>query len=117
MDGRVRDVDSCASIRAKTKFQVWSKGVSAVGPSLELKPWAVDVPLDFDQFRVQPGDIICADEEERCVCIIPKDYLSRVVALLPTLKAASDNVLEEVRRGSSLPEAVTRHPDFYSNYK
>lgn len=117
VDGRLRDISSCASIRAETGFQLWSKGVSAAGPSLQLKPWAVDVPLEFGQISVKAGDVACVDEEERSVCIIPRDLLTSVMAILPTLKEASLGVLGDVRKRSSLPAAVARHPDFYSNYK
>lgn len=68
------------------------------------------MPLDFGQIRVQPGDIVCADEEERRCCAIPKGLLTSVLAFLPTLKEASLNVLEELSRGSSLAAAISRHP-------
>ena len=66
---------------------------------------------------VKPGDIRCADEEDGAIVVIPQQRLRAVVDLLPILKSASDGVLEDVRNGLSLPEAVQRHPDFYSNYK
>lgn len=117
VDGRLRDISSCASIRAETGFHLWSKGISAAGPSLQLKPWAVDVPLEFGPTIVKAGDIACVDEEERSVCVIPRDLVTSVLALLPTLKEASLGVLEDVRKGASLVTAIARHPDFYSNYK
>ncbi|KAH8690553.1 ribonuclease E inhibitor RraA/Dimethylmenaquinone methyltransferase [Talaromyces proteolyticus] len=116
-DGRIRDVKSCTKIRRNTTFQVWSKGVSAAGPSLEAKPWAIDVPLKIGETWIKPGDFICADEEDQVIVVIPREHLRAVYELLPTLKRASDRVLEDVERGLSLPEAFERNPDFYSNYK
>ncbi|KEF60386.1 uncharacterized protein A1O9_01946 [Exophiala aquamarina CBS 119918] len=116
VDGRIRDAESCASCCEDGKFQVWSNGFSAAAPSLNVVPWAVDVPLQFGPLSVRPGDILCADEGDRAVVVIPRDLLQNVLDLLPKLKDASDNVLEDVRNGLTLPDAVKRHPNFYSNY-
>lgn len=40
VDGRSRDAVGCAKLE---EFQVWSKGLTSVGTSLQAKPWAVDV--------------------------------------------------------------------------
>jgi len=116
VDGRIRDVESCAACCEDGKFQVWSHGFSAAAPSLNTVPWAVDVPLQFGSSSVKPGDILCADEGDRAVIVIPRELLHKVLELLPKLKEASDNVLEDVRNGLTLPNAIKRHPNFYSNY-
>jgi regulator of RNase E activity RraA len=116
VDGRVRDVESCAACCEDGNFQVWSKGFSAAAPSLEVVPWAIDVPLQYGTLFVRPGDILCADDGDRAVVVIPQELLHQMLDLLPTLKEASDNVLEDVRNGMTLPNAVKRHPKFYSNY-
>lgn len=114
--GRVRDVQSCVAIAEKNDFPMWSKGVSAASPTLHLKPWSVDVPVQIEELYVEPGDILCADEGDQAVVIIPQRLLAQVLEALPILKLASDQVLEDVRGGMTLPMAVKRHPDFYSNY-
>lgn len=116
VDGRIRDAGSCAACCEDGNFQVWSKGFSAAAPSLEVVPWAVDVPLQFGTLFVRPGDILCADEGDRAVVVIPQELLHQVLDLLPVLKEASDNVLEDVKNGMTLPDAVKGHPKFYSNY-
>lgn len=117
-DGRVRDVRSCVDVcNSAPNFQVWAKGVSAAGPSLEAKPWAVQVPLQIGDIWVTPGDILCADEEDQVIVVIPQERLHAVFELLPVLKEASDRVIEDVRQGLSIPEAVAKSPNFYSNYK
>lgn len=77
----------------------------------------VDVPLQLGQVCVNPGDIICADEGEMAIVVIPRDRLRQTFELLPTLKKASDGVLADIEDGLPLFEATKRHPDFYSNYK
>ncbi|KAK6382285.1 hypothetical protein LTS17_004172 [Exophiala oligosperma] len=116
-DGRIRDLKSCREVCEEGSFQAWSTGVSAAPPSLEAKPWAYDISLKVGDVTVNPGDILCADEEDGAVVVIPKAQLQAVYKLLPVLKRASDGVLADVQKGFSLPEAVQRHPDFYSNYK
>lgn len=116
-DGRLRDMGSCATISRQSGFQIWFKGVSAAGPSLEAKPWAVNVPLQVGGVWVSPGDILCADQEDKVVVVIPRDRLDEVYEMLSMLKRASDGVMTDVKNGLSLPEAVQRHPNFYSNYK
>lgn len=114
VNGRIRDVESCSTSCRDGSFQLWSKGCSAASPTMEVLPWAVDVALQFGPLTARPGDILCADESDRAVVLIPKDILEQVCQLLAVQKAASDAVLEEVKRGATLTDAVSRHPDFYS---
>ena len=115
-DGRIRDVQSCREISRNTNFTIWSKGLSAAGPSMEAKPWAVNVSIHVAGVWAHPGDVICIDEEDEVAVVIPQQQLRPLFELLPVLKAASNGVLELVRSGKSLPEAVKQNPDFYSNY-
>ena len=114
--GRIRDVAACAAICKDGSFQLWSQGFSAAAPSLETKPWMVDVPLRLPEVSVEPGDIICVDEGEMAIVVIPRKQLKQVFALLPILKRASDAVQADVESGIPLLEATKRHPDFYSNH-
>ncbi|KAK5108044.1 hypothetical protein LTR62_008818 [Meristemomyces frigidus] len=115
IDGRARDVVSCGELCNEGGFQVWSKALSSVGTGMEAKPWAVDVPLTIGGLTVKPGDIVCADEGEGVVCVIPRDKLQQVVELLPVLKRADDGVLADVRKGVDFATALRNHPEHYSN--
>jgi len=115
IDGRARDVVSCGELCKDGAFQVWSKALSSVGTSMEAKPWAVDVPLTIGGLRVEPGDILCADEGEGVVCVIPKARLREVTELLPTLKEADDGVLRDVQNGVDFATAIKNHPKHYTN--
>ncbi len=115
--GRIRDVSSCAAVCHDGHFQMWSQGFSAAAPSLEVKPWMVDVPVQVGQIRVNTGDIICVDESEMAIVVIPREHLKQIIMLLPVLKQASDSVLADVEDGLPLHEATKGNPDFYSNHK
>ncbi|TKA81092.1 hypothetical protein B0A55_02529 [Friedmanniomyces simplex] len=116
IDGRARDVVACWELCKDGGFQVHSRGLSSVGTSLEAKPWAVDVPLTIGGLRVDPGDILCADEGEGVICVIPRAKLEEVAALLPTLKEADDGVLKDVQNGVDFPTALANHPKHYTNH-
>lgn len=116
IDGRARDVVSCGELCKDGAFQVWSRGLSSVGTSLQAKPWAVDVPLRIGSVRVHPGDILCADEGEGVSCVIPREMLDWVVMMLPTLKQADDGVLDDVQKGLDLKTAFAGHPGHYTNH-
>ncbi|KAK6436082.1 hypothetical protein LTR95_007734 [Oleoguttula sp. CCFEE 5521] len=115
--GRSRDIAACQELCSDGKFQVWSKGTSTVGTSMEAKPWASDVPLHVGGLLVNAGDIMVADEAERGITIIPTDKLEDVMKLLPGLKEADDNVLKDVNAGVDLNEAFKRHRGHYVNAK
>jgi regulator of RNase E activity RraA len=96
---------------------MWSRGFSAAAPSLEIQPWMFNVPLQVGDICVYPEDIVCVDEGERSIVVIPKEKLQEVMAKLPILKTASDAVLADIENGSPLLDSTRRHPDFYSNSK
>lgn len=115
IDGRARDIVSCANLCKDGKFQVWSRALSSVGTSLEAKPWAVNVPLTIGGVEVKPGDILCADEGEQVMTVIPREKLKDVMALLPNFKAADDAILRDVQQGDDLAKSFKAHPDHYTN--
>ena len=115
--GRTRDVAACSALCRNGDFQMWSQGFSAAAPSLDTKPWMIDVTLSLGGVCVKPKDIICVDEGEMAIVVIPREQLKEAFALLPVLKEASDAVLFDVENGMPLIEATSRHSNFYSNHK
>lgn len=114
INGRVRDLATCSEMCEDGSFHMWAKGVSAASPTLEIIPWAVGTTLRFGTLEVKPGDILCADEGDQAVVIIPQERLDRVLELLKVQKVASEGVIQKVKNGARLPDAVRQHPDFYS---
>jgi regulator of RNase E activity RraA len=117
VEGRIRDVDAISEICELSDFQAWAGGISAAPPSQEAVPWAVNAPLTIGKVVVQEGDMMVMDEPERSVVVIPQDKLKEVADLMPILKEASDRVIELVKGGSTLVDAIAKNPNFYSNYK
>lgn len=113
-DGRMRDIVPCDEICSDGKFTLWSKALSTVGTSMEAKAWAVDVPVSVGPVQVNPGDILFADEGERGAVVIPKEKLKEVVNLLEVQKKEDDGLLEDVKKGMSMIDAIKLHPKHYS---
>jgi len=51
------------------------------------------------------------------VSVIPRDLLQQFLEADARPEQASDNVIADVKAGRSLPDAIKRSPEFYSNYK
>lgn len=63
---------------------------------------------------VNTGDILCADEAERVIAVIPRNLLQRALEILPGLKKADDEVLTDVERGIDLKTSFAGHPEHYT---
>ncbi len=114
VDGRTRDIVGIGEVCKDGSFQAWTKGLSSVGTSAEVKPWSVDELLSIGNVDVEPGDILCADEAEMVCCVIPKAKLDDVLALLPVQKEADDGLLRDVQDGMDFKTAILRHPNHYT---
>ncbi|KAF2093261.1 RraA-like protein [Rhizodiscina lignyota] len=112
-NGRGRDFVSSDKV-CDENFTMWCKGLSTVGTSMEAKPWAVDVPVKIGKVEVNPGDIMVADEGERGIAVIPRDKLKKIVEMLAVQKKADDGLLNDVRNGQSMADAIKNWPEHYS---
>ncbi|TAQ87407.1 hypothetical protein B7494_g4266 [Chlorociboria aeruginascens] len=104
VDGRVRDVVELES----TGLPIWALATSTVGAGASSKPHAVEIPLEFEDTTINPGDLVFSDPSNGVV-IIPQAKTSDVIALLPELAEADDRVREDVLRGMTVQEAFKRH--------
>ncbi|KAF2770559.1 DlpA domain-containing protein [Teratosphaeria nubilosa] len=118
-DGRVRDISAMRELShpernlcGEQAFTVWSRGTSTVGTGLEAQAWAVDVPVRIgggEGVLVHPGDIVCADEAENGVAVIPRERFEEVVAMLAALKEVDERCVADVQAGVDVGEAFRRH--------
>jgi len=74
MDAGVRDT---AEMRAMG-FPVWSQYVSCEG-TVKASPGSVNVPVVLGRQLVEPGDVVCADDDG--VVVVPRVEAASAVAL------------------------------------
>lgn len=86
MDAGVRDVRTLREMG----FPVWARHVSPLG-TVKAKPGSVNVPVTIGDIRINPGDVVCADDDG--VVIVPR------TEALDTLESARARIdREEVKR-------------------
>jgi regulator of RNase E activity RraA len=113
-DGRVRDIIAMRDLSSSDNFgsqafTAWSRGTSTVGTGLEAKAWAADVPLRIGGLEVKAGDLLCADEGERGLVVIPQEKVEELMSILPGLKEADERCVADVQAGVEVSETFRRH--------
>ncbi len=98
VDGAVRDIDRSRALG----YPVWSSGVSPITGKWRIETVAVNRPVSIAGVRVEPGDLVVADE---CgVCFVPCARAAEVLALARQIEASEKVRLEKLAAGISLAE-------------
>lgn len=90
-DAGIRDI---ADVRA-LGFPVWSRHVSCHG-TLKAAPGSVNVPIPIGDAIVNPGDVVCADDDG--VVVVPRHEA----------RWAADQVTRRIEHEAILREAIER---------
>jgi regulator of RNase E activity RraA len=102
IDGTVRDIPQLR----KLQFPVFSRGISP-GTSVNHYRFAgTNVPVECAGVKVNPGDIVTADEDG--VCVIPKDKAAAVLKKAQELDDTEHRMYPFVEKFKSVKEAVRR---------
>ena len=68
------------------------------------------MPIVFGHVRVDPGDVICADDS--CVVVVPQSRALDVLGIAEAIEAKEQLILVDIRGGIDLAEARRRHGYF-----
>jgi regulator of RNase E activity RraA len=98
----VRDIDEMVAHR----FPVFARHTVATTGRTRLKVNAVNVPIEIDGVRVNPGDVIVADSTG--IVVVPRTEAAQVVELAEGYARDDAAAEKEIGDGLSFSEAMAK---------
>ena len=102
VDGSVRDTPQLARIQ----FPVFSRGVAPSTTINHFRFAGANIPVTCAGARVNPGDIIVADEDG--VAVVPKAHAAEVLKKAEELDNTEHTMLPFIEKFKSIKEAVAK---------
>jgi regulator of RNase E activity RraA len=96
--GGVRDVGHSRSVG----YPVWSTELTAVTGKWRLQTIEINGPVQIGGVRVEPGDLVVADETS--VCFIPRERMTDVLTLAQQKAEAEDVRCKAIDDGIPVPD-------------
>lgn len=93
IDGAIRDVAAISS----DVFPVYARGVTHRGPYKD-GPGEINVPVSIGGMIVNPGDIICGDEDG--LAVVPLEEAEDVLRLVKAQQEREENILQAIEEGT-----------------
>lgn len=106
IDGVNRDVDESRA----SGYPIWSRASHMRTGKDRVMLEAVNVPVCLSRVRVEPGDVIAADDSG--VLVVPLSRVEDVLRVAEEIEAKEQRILGEIRAGMDLAEARRRHGYF-----
>jgi regulator of RNase E activity RraA len=103
IDGVNRDVGESRDYG----YPIWSRAAHSRTGKDRVALEATNVPIVLGTVRVDPGDVICADDS--CVVAIPRARAADVLRVAEEIEAKEEQILQDIRAGIDLAEARRRH--------
>jgi 4-hydroxy-4-methyl-2-oxoglutarate aldolase len=103
IDGVNRDVGESRAFG----YPIWSRANHSRTGKDRVALEATNVPVVLGQVRVDPGDLICADDS--CVVVVPASRAEDVLGVAEAIEAKEHLILRDIRAGVELAEARARH--------
>ena len=101
VDGGVRDIDHSRAIG----YPVWSSSVSPISGKRRIATVAVNKPVKIAGIRVQPGDLVIADEVG--VCFVPRKRAAEVLEVAQRLAKREKGRLDRLAAGMPLEKWIS----------
>ncbi|MCR0983708.1 RraA family protein [Roseomonas populi] len=103
IDGVNRDVGESREFG----YPIWSRAAHARTGKDRVALEATMVPIVLGTVRVDPGDLLCADDS--CVVAVPLAQAEAVLEVARAIEEKEDAILADIRAGIDLAEARRRH--------
>ena len=98
VDGGIRDVGQSRALR----YPIWSTERTPVTGKWRLEAIEINGPVVICGIRVEPGDLVVADDTG--VCFVPKDRIMDVLIFAEKKTMREQEMCDQVARGDSVPE-------------
>lgn len=102
VDGGVRDVEGIV----KVSFPVYARHTCATTAVTRVKFLALNVPVQIDNVRVNPGDIIVADDT--AVAVVPADKAREILQQCQQIEETEEQFEKSLREGGTFLQASRR---------
>lgn len=97
LDGSIRD----RSVIAELGYPVFHRGTSPRGPS-KVVPGELGVPIEVAGTTVNPGDLVCADDDG--IVVVPSTEIETVLSAAVNLEAREREVERRISEGETTLE-------------
>jgi 4-hydroxy-4-methyl-2-oxoglutarate aldolase len=98
VDGGVRDLD----VMRRLDYPVWSRGQTPITGKYRVEAIEINGPVSIAGIRVNPGDLIIADDSG--VVVVPSDRIEEVLEKTLAAAAKEDKVVQLLEQGASIQE-------------
>jgi len=96
--GGIRDIAHSRAVG----YPLWSSEISPVTGKWRLETVEINGPIQIGEVRVEPGDLVVADDTG--VCFIPRDYILEVLELAEKKAKAEDIRCKAIDGGIPVPD-------------
>jgi len=103
VDGGVRDAEQIAEVG----FPTYVRHTCAISGSGRIKVLGLNIPVQIGDVRVNPGDIVVADDTS--VAIVPADKAAEVLMAALAIEARDAEMEKELRAGRSFSEVSAKY--------
>jgi regulator of RNase E activity RraA len=103
IEGVNRDVGESREIG----YPIWSRAAHMRTGKDRVALAATNVPVVLGHVRVDPGDLVCADDNG--VVVVPQTVAARILEVARSIEVKEDAILLDLRAGVDLAEARQRH--------
>lgn len=98
IDGGVRDIDTIRQL----DYPVWSSGQTPITGKYRVEAMEINVPVTIKGIRVNPGDLIVADDSG--VVVIPNEKIDLVLEKTIEAIEKENKIVELIKSGASIAE-------------
>jgi regulator of RNase E activity RraA len=111
IDGGIRDV----AWQREIGYPIWSRDITPITGKWRAQTVEINGPVTICGVRVDPGDLVVADETG--ICFVPFDYIEDVLVRVEEIAAGEGRKHEDIEAGVSIPEVRARDYGYTDTFR